>query len=93
MYHTLKKLLTTVAIIAVLAIPLSGYAANSEAININSASQIELQTIKGIGPKMADKIVQYREKHGQFVQVADLCNIKGIGEKSLQKIADQLCVK
>ncbi len=93
MLQTIKKMLTTLAFIAVLSVPLNGFAANTAAININSASQVELQSIKGIGPKMADKIVNYREQHGQFAQVADLCNVRGIGEKSLQKIADQICVK
>lgn len=93
MTRSIKKVIITMVLIAVLGIPFSGFASNSAAININSATQIELQNINGIGPKMAEKIISYREQHGKFAEVADLCNVQGIGEKSLQKIATQICVK
>lgn len=93
MLNKIKTAVTLMALMAVLTIPLTGFAADSNAININTATKIELRSIKGIGPKMAEKIVSYREQHGQFSQVADLCNVKGIGEKSVHKLADQVCVK
>ena len=50
----------------------------SEVININSASQKELETLKGVGPVIAKRIVQYRESNGLFADVSDLQKIKGI---------------
>jgi len=68
-------------------------AGESGKININSASVEELSQIKGIGPKLAEKIIQYRTEHGAFKAVEDLVNIKGIGEASLNKIKDSLTVQ
>ncbi len=55
-------------------------------ININTASQDELQTLPFIGPKIAERIVEYREKQGPFKSIDDLLKIKGIGQKKLEKI-------
>ncbi|MEA3465958.1 MAG: helix-hairpin-helix domain-containing protein [Thermodesulfobacteriota bacterium] len=91
MHHALKTLTLVLALVVVLGLPLSGFAA--EKIDINTATITQLQIIKGVGPKTADKIVAYREQHGQFKTVTQLCEIKGIGEKSLQKMVEQICVK
>ena len=55
-------------------------------LNINTASTEELQTLSGIGPQMAQKIIQYREKHGPFTSVDALTEVKGLGEKTLEKL-------
>ena len=55
-------------------------------ININSATQKELQKIPKIGPVLAQKIVDYRTEHGQFNQMEDLKKVKGIGKATLKKI-------
>lgn len=55
-------------------------------LNINTASAEELETLSGIGPQMAQKIVQYREEHGDFTSVEALTEIKGLGEKTLEKL-------
>ena len=62
-------------------------------VNVNKANEESLQTVKGIGPKRAQAIVSYRNKHGSFKTVADLAKVKGIGEKRLKKIAAHLTVK
>ncbi len=54
-------------------------------ININTATVEELQTLPEIGPKTADAIVKYREKH-PFKSVDELIEVKGIGEKTLEKL-------
>ncbi len=61
-------------------------------VNINTASVESLQEVKGIGPKLAAKIVEYRTEHGKFKEVDDLAGVKGIGEKKLDKIKDQVTV-
>lgn len=60
-------------------------------ISINSASEEELQQIKGIGPGTARKIVEYRE-NTPFETLEDLMNIKGIGEKTFAKMKDFICL-
>jgi len=55
-------------------------------VNINTATVEELQTLPGIGAITAQRIVEYRQTHGPFQKVEDLLNIKGIGEKKLEKI-------
>jgi competence protein ComEA len=60
--------------------------AAGERIDINSASAEQLVVIPGIGKVMADRIIQFREEHGPFSKVEELLKIKGIGEKSLEKL-------
>jgi len=55
-------------------------------ININTASIEELISLPGIGPKTAERIYEYRKKHGKFKDVNELLNVKGIGPKKLEKI-------
>jgi len=59
-------------------------------ININTANKNELTKIKGIGPSKADKIIAFREKVGKFEKKEDLLQIKGIGEKTLEKMSNQI---
>lgn len=60
------------------------------AVNINTASQQELETLKGIGPVKAKAIVDYRSKNGPFKSAADLVNVPGIGEKTVEKLKPDL---
>ena len=62
------------------------------AVDINSATAEELQSVKGIGEKKAKQIVAYRAKNSCFKSLQDLTKIRGIGEKSLKKLAPQLKV-
>ncbi len=59
-------------------------------ININTADKNELTKIKGIGPSRADKIIALRNEVGRFEKKEDLLQIKGIGEKSLEKMSEQI---
>ena len=62
-------------------------------VNINKAGLEELAQLKRVGPKYAERIIEYREKHGDFKQVADITNVPGIGPKTLEVNKDILTVK
>lgn len=55
-------------------------------VDINTATSEELQTLPGIGPAIAERIIAYREEHGSFASVEDLLNVKGIGEAVLSEL-------
>src|SRR5690554_4864197 len=59
-------------------------------VNINTADVEQLQNLRGIGPKTAALIVEWREQEGPFQSVDQLLAIKGIGEKTLARLRDQL---
>ncbi|KMJ60545.1 hypothetical protein AB685_05060 [Bacillus sp. LL01] len=61
-------------------------------VNINTASLEELTTLTGVGPAKAKAIIDYRTEHGMFKQVEDIVNVTGIGEKSFEKIRDEITV-
>ena len=61
-------------------------------ININTANKEELQSISGIGPALAEKIVSYRNTNGKFKKVEDLKNVNGIGESKYRNIKDSICI-
>jgi competence protein ComEA len=63
-----------------------------EKVNLNTATTEQLQTIPGIGPTMAKRVVEYRAKVGKFGKIEDIINVKGIGEKKFQKMKDRLTV-
>ena len=70
----------------------SGVSGATGLVNINTASAAELQTLSGIGPSMAQSIIDERTKNGAFSSVDDLMRVSGIGEKKLAKIKDCICV-
>lgn len=55
-----------------------------EKVNINTASAVELEKLKGIGKKKAQLIVEYREQYGSFKTAEELTDVKGIGQSILQ---------
>ena len=61
-------------------------------ININTASQDELDGLKGIGPTKAKAIVDYRKKNGSFKSVDDLENVPGIGPATLKDLRSEVTV-
>ena len=60
----------------------------TEKINLNTATAEMLETIPGIGPETARRIVDHRTKIGKFKRIEEILNIKGIGEKKYLKIKD-----
>jgi competence protein ComEA len=59
-------------------------------VNLNTASLEQLVSLPGVGKKKAAAIIEYRAKHGKFKSVNDLVNVKGLGEKMLQKLKNQI---
>ena len=63
-----------------------------EKINLNTADSPELQKIRGIGPKFADRILEYRKEHGRFQSPDELVNVKGIGPVKYERIKNQVTI-
>lgn len=61
-------------------------------ININKASQTELETLNGIGPSTALKIINYRQQNGNFKKIEDIKNVPGIGDSKFESIKENICV-
>ena len=61
-------------------------------INLNTASVEELDTLPGIGPAYAQQIIDYREANGGFSAIEEIMEIKGIGEKTFEKIKDMITI-
>mgnify|MGYP000368469667 FL=1 len=70
----------------------SSFAFAADKIDLNTATSEELQLLSGVGPATADAIIQYRDAHGEFKTVDELTNVKGIGEKKLQQLSEDLMV-
>lgn len=62
-------------------------------VNINAASQTDLEGLPGIGPKIAREIVDFRTKNGPFKKVEEIMKVKGIGEKLFNQIKDRITVE
>lgn len=65
----------------------SGNNGNSGRINLNTATANQIETIKGIGPKTAARIIKQRNAMGRFTRLEDLLRIKGIGPKTLRRLS------
>ncbi|MBW0147250.1 ComEA family DNA-binding protein [Marinobacter arenosus] len=73
---------------------MTGFAqAEPAAININTADVTTLAELTGVGQSKAEAIVAYREANGPFAAPQDLANVKGIGERTIEKNAERLTVK
>lgn len=61
-------------------------------ININTASRNELMDLPGIGPALADSIIEYRNNHGAFRTIEDIMNVSGIAQGRFDRIKDRISV-
>ncbi|MFN9952626.1 MAG: ComEA family DNA-binding protein, partial [bacterium] len=59
-------------------------------VNINRATKAEFDSLVGIGPVIAGKIVTYRNQNGSFMAIEDLLKVSGIGAKTLERIRPRL---
>lgn len=61
-------------------------------VNINTADLATLETLSGVGPATAQKIIDYRNAHGKFKSIEEIKKVSGIGEKTYEKFKDKICV-
>jgi len=76
----------------VIATPAEVFIPTSDLININFATAFELETLPGIGPTLAQRIVEYREQNGFFLSTEDIINVPGIGPSVYDDIKDLITV-
>jgi len=68
------------------------FAQNNSLININTADKDELTKLRGVGPVIADRILEYRQNNGAFENIEDIKKVKGIGPKTFEKMKDSITV-
>lgn len=66
---------------------------NTAVVNLNTATAEELEQVKGIGPKLAEKIIEYRKTNGPFKRAEDIVNVQGIGTKFWEANKDRFVVE
>ena len=64
----------------------------ADKISINRAGERELDTLPGIGPAMAKRIIDYRNEKGAFQRLEDLKKVRGIGEAKYERLKDKICL-
>ena len=95
---TLRRFVATGLALAMAALLVPGPAmaagkpAPTAKVNINTASVEQLTTLPGVGPKLAARIVEYRQKSGTFRSPQELMNVRGVGEKNFAKLEAWLSV-
>lgn len=62
-------------------------------VDVNRASVADLEQLSGIGPVTAEAIVEFREEHGPFAAVEELAAVSGIGERTVERLADEVVVR
>lgn len=83
-----KIILLFFVILSILVFPVAYAEANINKIDINTADALILENLRGIGPKKAAAIIEFRDKNGMFESVEDLKKINGIGQKTVDKNLD-----
>lgn len=87
-----RTVLSSLAFCTIVSLAFANKKPPAPPVNLNTATSEELQTVPGIGPATAEKILQVRKNYGAFKSVDDLLAIKGIGPKRLEKMRKYLTV-
>ncbi len=58
----------------------------SALIDLNTATSMELETLPGVGPRTAERIIEYRREHDGFERIEDLMDVRGIGERTFLRL-------
>jgi len=90
--HKVLALGLAVAIVALALAPVQAQTTPKARVNINTAPASELETLPRIGPKVAQRIVDFRTKNGNFKKVEEIMKVQGIGEKVFDQIKDLITV-
>ncbi len=61
-------------------------------VDLNRATREELESIRGIGPALAQEIVQYRQRHGPFLRMEEMLILRGVGVRKLKSLSTSLCL-
>ena len=68
------------------AAPSEAARAQQELIDLNAATAMQLETLPGVGPRTAERILEYRREHGGFERIEDLMDVRGIGERTFLRL-------
>lgn len=74
------------------ATPVSSSNSNGDLININTATLSELDSLPGIGPSLAQRIIDYREENGAFSTIEEIMDVSGVGPSTFENIKDLITV-
>jgi competence protein ComEA len=88
----LVALTLTVPVFAERPTPESSSQAATSPLNLNAATATQLESLPGIGPRTAERIIEYRQKNGGFKKIEELMNVRGVGEKSFLKLKPLITV-
>ena len=93
-FNTISRFVAATLLAALVLTTGPAFAAATPAgkVNLNTASVSQLEDLPGIGPALAARIVEHRQKNGAFKSVEDVMAVKGIGEKNFAKIQTYLSV-
>jgi comEA protein len=102
MRHPIAAAVRALALVLLLSTPAFAAGTDSAArapapltgvVNVNSATAEELSLLPGVGPSKAAAIIRYRTEHGAFKRVEDLAQVKGIGEKQVEKLRSHVALE
>ena len=91
MNHSIKSAAVALSLASLVLIAAPALAAD-EKVNINTATTEQLMLLPRVGPSVAGRIVDFRDKNGKFKQTADLLLIKGIGEKTFEMLEPYVAI-
>ena len=86
-----KGAIATIVVVCLLVCPVAG-AEQTSKVDLNKATPSQLDSLPGIGPVIAERIIRFREDNGPFKRIEDLMNVRGIGERTFLKLENQISV-